>query len=201
MSLTRPYVLLNSLVNVYGLAPGGKRDTVDNFDRESKLLIEFTPEVAVYSARIFFSESIGGHDTQNSTTRRLLHELELPYMYERIIVHIQGSPRNLRAVGCDQHFLSPMTANLSNERMFPPAGFTTVSDVCGPIAGSVSDERHHAIDKACSYNLAPLARRIHGLAVLVEQFKVAVSRPDMIIVVVFTPGRKDNLFRLTVTGE
>ena len=67
----------NSLVDIYDLTPGVKGDSFGKFDSESELPIEFAAQVLMYSARIFFTESIGRHDAQDSMARLFLHELEL----------------------------------------------------------------------------------------------------------------------------
>ena len=59
--------LLNSLVNIYGLTPGGKGDRFDKLDSESKLAIEFVPQIPMYSVSIIFTESIGRHDHSPTT--------------------------------------------------------------------------------------------------------------------------------------
>ena len=85
-------ILCNSLVNIYGLTSSREGDSIDTLDCKGKPAIEFAPQVAMYSACVFLTESVGRHDTQNSSARSLLHELELPNVYKRIIMHIQSSP-------------------------------------------------------------------------------------------------------------
>jgi hypothetical protein len=46
------------LINVYGLASGGKRDRIDKIDSKGKLTIEFAVQDVMYFVGVFLSESV-----------------------------------------------------------------------------------------------------------------------------------------------
>jgi len=120
---------------------------------------------------------------------------------EGVVVHVQGGPGDLRAVGGNQDLLRSVAAYVANDDVFPSACLTAIAHVCGPIASPVANERHYGVDEAGPSDLTALSRRRHGVTFFVEKFEIAVGGPDMVIVRLLAPCGKYQFLRMAVARE
>ncbi len=127
--------------------------------------------------------------------------LELLNGHKCVVMHVDRCPGNFRTVGCDQDLLDSMATNIANDDVLSAAGVAAIRKIGRIISRAITDKRHDRVNKTGCHDLAPLTGVPDRLILLIQQFKVAIGRPDMIIAGMFAFSGKDKFFGLTITRE
>src|SRR6266511_3149459 len=84
----------NALVHVDGLAAAREGDALRKLDGHLDPTIELTAQVPEEAPPVLVAESRRGDNAQHCLPGRVLVELELPHVLERVVVHVDRGPRD-----------------------------------------------------------------------------------------------------------
>ena len=106
------------------------------------------------------------------------------YMAKFVAMKIKRRDRH-HSASLAQQKISHSALNVCEQFVHTTAFCTIVSESC-PVAGSITDEWRHLIDKSRQYNLARLACRLNWATIIINDFDYARLRPMVECIGIFT---------------
>ena len=81
----------------------------------------------------------------------------------------------------DQHFLCPVSANVPQNRVRPPAALAALADIRGPVARAIANKWNNGVEKTGADDFATLPRRCDRRPILIQELEEAVRWPDVAV--------------------
>ena len=116
-------------------------------------------------------------------------------------MHIQRRHGNRRPVASQQIALRPASFYGAEYHMLSATCIALVAQVGSKIARAISNERHDAVNKPRTDDLAAFARLGHGVILLIQKLAITIGRPDVVVMRFLAFRRQHKLLAMTIAGE